>query len=80
MEKITVLLTDSGGIEKEAPGRGKPILLMRDTTERSEALKIGTNNLAGTNHDLIVNEVCILLDEENTYEKMSMAINPYGDG
>lgn len=80
MEKSTVVLTDSGGIQEEAPGLGKPVLVMRDTTERPEALKSGTVHLVGTNHDLIVNEVSTLLDDAVAYEKMSMAVNPYGDG
>jgi len=80
MEKSTVVLTDSGGIQEEAPGLGKPVLVMRDTTERPEALKSGTVHLVGTNHDLIVNEVSILLDDATAYEKMSKAVNPYGDG
>ena len=80
MEKSTIVLTDSGGIQEEAPGLGKPVLVMRDTTERPEALKSGTVHLVGTNHDLIVNEVSTLLDDENAYEKMSKAVNPYGDG
>ena len=80
MEKSTVVLTDSGGIQEEAPGLGKPVLVMRDTTERPEALKSGTVHLVGTNHDLIVNEVSALLDDAVAYEKMSKAVNPYGDG
>ena len=80
MEKSTIVLTDSGGIQEEAPGLGKPVLVMRDTTERPEALKSGTVHLVGTNHDLIVNEVSMLLDDEAAYEKMSKAVNPYGDG
>ena len=80
MEKSTVVLTDSGGIQEEAPGLGKPVLVMRDTTERPEALKSGTVHLVGTNHDLIVNEVSVLLDDAAAYEKMSKAVNPYGDG
>ena len=80
MEKSTVVLTDSGGIQEEAPGLGKPVLVMRDTTERPEALKSGTVHLVGTNHDLIVNEVSMLLDDADAYEKMSKAVNPYGDG
>lgn len=80
MEKSTVVLTDSGGIQEEAPGLGKPVLVMRDTTERPEALKRGTVHLVGTNHDLIVNEVSTLLDDAAAYEKMSKAVNPYGDG
>lgn len=80
MEKSTVVLTDSGGIQEEAPGLGKPVLVMRDTTERPEALKSGTVHLVGTNHDLIVSEVSTLLDDTEAYEKMSQAVNPYGDG
>ena len=80
MEKSTVVLTDSGGIQEEAPGLGKPVLVMRDTTERPESLKSGTVHLVGTNHDLIVNEVSTLLDDAVAYECMSKAVNPYGDG
>ena len=80
MEKSTVVLTDSGGIQEEAPGLGKPVLVMRDTTERPEALESGTVHLVGTNHDLIVLEVSTLLDDAAAYEKMSKAVNPYGDG
>ena len=80
MEKSTVVLTDSGGIQEEAPGLGKPVLVMRDTTERPEALESGTVHLVGTNHDLIVNEVSTLLGDAAAYEKMSKAVNPYGDG
>ena len=80
MEKSTIVLTDSGGIQEEAPGLGKPVLVMRDTTERPEALKSGTVHLVGTNHDLIVSEISMLLDDEKAYEKMSKAVNPYGDG
>ncbi|MCR5157527.1 MAG: UDP-N-acetylglucosamine 2-epimerase (non-hydrolyzing) [Prevotella sp.] len=80
MEKSTVVLTDSGGIQEEAPGLGKPVLVMRNTTERPEALKSGTVHLVGTNHDLIVSEVSTLLDDPAAYEKMSHAVNPYGDG
>ena len=80
MEKSTIVLTDSGGIQEEAPGLGKPVLVMRDTTERPEALKSGTVHLVGTNHDLIVNEVSSLLDDPVAYNRMSKAINPYGDG
>jgi UDP-N-acetylglucosamine 2-epimerase (non-hydrolysing) len=80
MEKSTIVLTDSGGIQEEAPGLGKPVLVMRDTTERPEALKSGTVHLVGTNHDLIVNEVSTLLDDAAAYERMSKAVNPYGDG
>ena len=80
MEKSTIVLTDSGGIQEEAPGLGKPVLVMRDTTERPEALKSGTVHLVGTNHDLIVGEVSTLLNDAQAYEKMSKAVNPYGDG
>ena len=80
MEKSTVVLTDSGGIQEEAPGLGKPVLVMRDTTERPEALKSGTVHLVGTNHKIIVSEVSILLDDVVAFEKMSKAVNPYGDG
>lgn len=80
MEKSTIVLTDSGGIQEEAPGLGKPVLVMRDTTERPEALASGTVHLVGTDYNKILNEVSILLDDEIAYEKMSKAINPYGDG
>ena len=80
MEKSTVVLTDSGGIQEEAPGLGKPVLVMRDTTERPEALKSGTVHLVGANHDLIVSEVSTLLDDPVAYDRMSKAVNPYGDG
>ena len=80
MEKSTIVLTDSGGIQEEAPGLGKPVLVMRDTTERPEALESGTVRLVGTNHDLIVEEVSTLLDSQSVYDKMSRAVNPYGDG
>lgn len=80
MEKSTIVLTDSGGIQEEAQGLGKPVLVMRDTTERPEALESGTVRLVGTNHDLIVEEVSTLLDNQSVYDKMSRAVNPYGDG
>lgn len=80
MEKSTIVLTDSGGIQEEAPGLGKPVLVMRDTTERPEALEAGTVKLVGTDYDKIVNEVSALIDDQKVYEKMSMAVNPYGDG
>ncbi len=80
MEKSYLVLTDSGGIQEEAPGLGKPVLVMRDTTERPEALESGTVHLVGTNHDLIVSEVSTLIDDAEAYKKMSMAVNPYGDG
>lgn len=80
MEQSTLVLTDSGGIQEEAPGLGKPVLVMRDTTERPEALKAGTVKLVGTNYDLIVSEVSKLLDDQEYYNIMSQANNPYGDG
>ena len=80
MEKSMIVLTDSGGIQEEAPGLGKPVLVMRDTTERPEALESGTVHLVGTNYDKIVGEVSTLLDDPAAYEKMSKAVNPYGDG
>ena len=80
MEKSTIVLTDSGGIQEEAPGLGKPVLVMRDTTERPEALDAGTVKLVGTDYDKIVNEVSELLENPIAYEKMSKAVNPYGDG
>ena len=80
MEKSTIVLTDSGGIQEEAPGLGKPVLVMRDTTERPEALEAGTVKLVGTDYDKIVNEVSDLLDDKEYYDKMSKAVNPYGDG
>lgn len=80
MEKSTIVLTDSGGIQEEAPGLGKPVLVMRDTTERPEALESGTVHLVGTDYDKIFNEVSTLLEDDTAYEKMSKAVNPYGDG
>lgn len=80
MNKATIVLTDSGGIQEEAPGLGKPVLVMRDTTERPEALDAGTVKLVGTDHDLIVNEVSRLLDDQAYCDKMRRAVNPYGDG
>ena len=80
MEKATLVLTDSGGIQEEAPGLGKPVLVMRDTTERPEALESGTVHLVGTDYQKIVSEVSTLLDDPVAYEKMSKAVNPYGDG
>ena len=80
MEQSTIVLTDSGGIQEEAPGLGKPVLVMRDTTERPEALESGTVHLVGTNYDKIVNEVSTLLEDEAAYQRMSQAVNPYGDG
>ena len=80
MSKATIVLTDSGGIQEEAPGLGKPVLVMRDTTERPEALASGTVHLVGTDYEKIVNEVSTLLDDASAYEAMSKAVNPYGDG
>ena len=80
MEKSIIVLTDSGGIQEEDPGLGKPVLVMRDTTERPEALESGTVHLVGTNYDKIVGEVSTLLDDAEAYQKMSQAVNPYGDG
>lgn len=80
MSKANIVLTDSGGIQEEAPGLGKPVLVMRDTTERPEALASGTVHLVGTDYNKIMNEVCTLLDDNVAYEKMSKAVNPYGDG
>ena len=80
MEKSTIVLTDSGGIQEEAPGLGKPVLVMRDTTERPEALESGTVHLVGTDYDKIFNEVSVLLEDDKAYDKMSKAVNPYGDG
>lgn len=80
MSKATIVLTDSGGIQEEAPGLGKPVLVMRDTTERPEALESGTVHLVGTDYNKIVNEVSTLLEDKAAYSKMSKAVNPYGDG
>ena len=80
MARSYMILTDSGGIQEEAPSLGKPVLVMRDTTERPEALDAGTVKLVGTDYNKIVSEVSALLDDENAYEKMSKAVNPYGDG
>lgn len=80
MEKSDIVLTDSGGIQEEAPGLGKPVLVMRDTTERPEALEAGTVKLVGTDYDKIVGEVSALLDNQDYYDRMSEAVNPYGDG
>ena len=80
MSKATFVLTDSGGIQEEAPGLGKPVLVMRDTTERPEALESGTVHLVGTDYDKIMNEVSTLLEDAEAYAKMSQAVNPYGDG
>ena len=80
MEKSSIVLTDSGGIQEEAPGLGKPVLVMRDTTERPEALASGTVHLVGTDYDKIVTEVSTLLEDKEAYARMSHAVNPYGDG
>lgn len=80
MSKSTIVLTDSGGIQEEAPGLGKPVLVMRDTTERPEALEAGTVKLVGTDYDKIISEVSALLDDAAYYDTMSKAVNPYGDG
>lgn len=80
MEKCTIVLTDSGGIQEEAPGLGKPVLVMRDTTERPEAVDAGTVKLVGTNYQKIVDNVSQLLDDLEYYNTMSKAVNPYGDG
>lgn len=80
MNQSTLVLTDSGGIQEEAPGLGKPVLVMRDTTERPEAVDAGTVKLVGTNYDLIVSETSRLLDDKGYYNSMARASNPYGDG
>lgn len=80
MNKANIVLTDSGGIQEEAPSLGKPVLVMRDTTERPEALASGTVYLVGTDYDKIVSKISTLLDDASAYEKMSKAVNPYGDG
>lgn len=80
MEKSIIVLTDSGGIQEEAPGLGKPVLVMRDTTERPEAVNAGTVKLVGTDYNKIMKEVSSLLNNPIYYETMSLAVNPYGDG
>lgn len=80
MSKSTIVLTDSGGIQEEAPGLGKPVLVMRDTTERPEALESGTVHLVGTDYNKIMDEVSTLIEDPKAYEEMSKAVNPYGDG
>ena len=80
MEKAHIVLTDSGGIQEEAPGLGKPVLVMRDTTERPEAVEAGTVKLVGTNYKAIMDNVSKLLSDKEEYNKMSKANNPYGDG
>ena len=80
MKKSAIVLTDSGGIQEEAPGLGKPVLVMRDTTERPEAVEAGTVKLVGTDMVKIIRNVSLLLDDADEYRKMSQAVNPYGDG
>ena len=80
MQHSTLILTDSGGVQEEAPGLGKPVLVMRDTTERPEAVEAGTVLLVGTNREKIEQGVSMLLDDAETYRRMSEAVNPYGDG
>ena len=80
MNHSTIVLTDSGGIQEEAPGLGKPVLVMRDTTERPEALEAGTVKLVGTDYNSIVDNVSDLLESKDLYRQMSRALNPYGDG
>ena len=75
-----LILTDSGGIQEEAPSLGKPVLVMRDTTERPEGIEAGTLRLVGTNEDAIYSEFKLLIESEEAYNKMSHASNPYGDG
>ena len=80
MSKAYIVLTDSGGIQEEAPGLGKPVVVMRDTTERPEAVEAGTVKLVGTDYDKIVSTVSTLIDDNAVYQAMSRAVNPYGDG
>jgi len=80
MNKSYFIITDSGGVQEEAPSLGKPVLVMRDTTERPEAVEAGTVKLVGTNKDAIIKEAQLLLDLQDEYIKMSKAHNPYGDG
>jgi UDP-N-acetylglucosamine 2-epimerase (non-hydrolysing) len=80
MDRSTIVLTDSGGVQEEAPGLGKPVLVMRDTTERPEGVAAGTVRLVGTDREKIVAEVSTLLTEERAYAAMANAVNPYGDG
>jgi len=80
MDRATLILTDSGGVQEEAPSIGKPVLVMRDTTERPEAMIAGTARLVGTDRDKIVTEVTRLLTDREAYETMARAHNPYGDG
>lgn len=80
LERATIVVTDSGGIQEEAPGLGKPVLVLRDTTERPEALRAGTVRLVGTDPETIIAETGLLLDDPKAYEAMARAVNPYGDG
>ncbi len=80
MDRAAIILTDSGGIQEEAPSLGKPVLVMRDTTERPEAIDAGTVRLVGTDVETIVSQVSLLLTDSDEYQKMSKAHNPYGDG
>lgn len=80
MDKSYFIITDSGGVQEEAPSLGKPVLVMRDTTERPEALEAGTVKLVGTNKEKIVKEAQKLIDDTIAYKKMSLSHNPYGDG
>lgn len=80
MDAADVILTDSGGVQEEAPSLGKPVLVMRDATERPEAVEAGTVRLVGTNDELIVSEVLRLLSDQTAYDEMARAHNPYGDG
>lgn len=80
LEKSYIVLTDSGGIQEEAPAIGKPVLVMRNTTERPEAVEAGTAKLVGTEYQSIVDNVSLLLDDSNVHNQMSHATNPYGDG
>ena len=80
MNRSKIIITDSGGVQEEAPSLGKPVLVMRDTTERPEAVEAGTVLLVGTNEELIVSKVLDLLNNKDNFEKMSKLHNPYGDG
>ena len=80
MAKVDIVLTDSGGIQEEAPALGKPVLVLRDTTERPEAVEAGTVKLVGTAYDDVLRETNLLLDDAEHYRSMAEAANPYGDG
>ena len=80
MNRATLVLTDSGGVQEEAPGLGKPVLVMRETTERPEAVEMGTVKLVGTDTEAIINNVSLLLNDKQAYNEMAIAVNPYGDG